>query len=168
MKNSTLPELRPLGLSFAPVLRPLGRRFCQSRSDLKVGVPKTLHFLLIISALTIIGCETKPYRQGQELYEGYCANCHMEDGSGLRGLIPPLAGADYLKNNVGALPCLIKKGMKGAITVNGKTYEGEMPPAEHLTEFEITNIINYINTAWGNNLPIVKHESVKAKLMECD
>ena len=30
---------------------------------------------------------------GQRLYTTHCANCHMDNGQGLRQLIPPLAGA---------------------------------------------------------------------------
>ncbi len=42
----------------------------------------------------IYSCKETPFQQGKILYEYYCANCHMEDGSGLEGLIPPVAGAD--------------------------------------------------------------------------
>jgi hypothetical protein len=52
--------------------------------------------------------------------------------------------------------------------VNGKTYSNEMPGIEKLTEFEITNIINYIHTSWGNNLPIVKHPQVQEWLKPCE
>ena len=111
--------------------------------------------------------EKNPYIQGKIMYENFCENCHMEDGSGLVEVIPPLAGADYLKNNPNLLPCIIRNGMNGELQVNGKTYNTEMPGTPQLTEFEITNIINYINTAWGNNYPIVKHLDVRNSLENC-
>ncbi len=91
----------------------------------------------------------------------------MDDGTGLVGVIPPLAGADYVRDNVDKLPCIIRKGMKGEVVVNGWTYRGEMLPNTQLTDFEITNIINYINTAWGNDYEIVKHDMVRTALENC-
>jgi hypothetical protein len=91
----------------------------------------------------------------------------MDDGTGLAGVIPPLAEADFLVKNQDQLPCIIRKGIKGELIVNGRIYNTEMPGTTALTEFEITNIINYMNTAWGNGLGIVKHESVRNLLKTC-
>ena len=91
----------------------------------------------------------------------------MDDGSGLVDVIPPLAGSDYLILNVDKLPCLIRNGIVGEMVVNGRTYNTEMPGVPQLTEFEITNVINYINTSWGNDFEIVKHLDVRKALGEC-
>ena len=92
----------------------------------------------------------------------------MDDGSGLAGVIPPLAGSDYLGQHSEQLPCIIRKGIKGDITVNGRKFSTEMTGVPQLTEFEITNVINYINTAWGNDFEIVKHLVVRKALEECE
>ena len=92
----------------------------------------------------------------------------MEDGSGLVEVIPPLAGSDYLIKYPEKLPCMIRYGISGKMEVNGKTYNTEMPGAPQLTEFEITNVINYVNTAWGNNYPIAKHLEIRAALEKCE
>lgn len=128
---------------------------------------RLIAFLFAIQ-LVGIGCETYPYQQGKILYTNFCENCHMADGSGLKGLIPPLAGADYLSKYPEQVPCIIRNGIKGKLEVNGVTYETEMAGIEKLTEFEITNIINYIHTSWGNDLPIVEHLQVREWLKPCD
>lgn len=122
-----------------------------------------------VIALSCLSChqETR-FPKGKAMYTQFCENCHMEDGTGLVGIIPPLAGADYLKNNPNMVPCIIHRGIGGEMTVNGKVYRTVMPGQPQLGEFEVTNIINYINTAWDNNLPTVKHEEVRALLLECD
>jgi len=120
-----------------------------------------------VSILCFASCETYPYQQGKILYTNFCENCHMADGTGLVGVIPPLAGADYLAINGEAVPCIIRNGIKGELVVNGKTYSTEMAGIERLTEFEITNIINYIHTSWGNDLPIVEHLQVREWLNPC-
>ena len=130
---------------------------------------KNSSFLLILGAVVCLaGCETYPYQQGKILYTNFCENCHMADGSGLQALIPPLAGADYLAKNTSAIPCIIRNGIKGEMTVNGTVYNTEMAGIERLTEFEITNIINYIHTSWGNDLPIVEHLQVREWLKPCE
>lgn len=121
-------------------------------------------FLLFLSTFA---CQSQPYKQGEILYNNFCANCHMEDGSGLKGNIPPLAQADYVRDNPLATACIVRRGMTGEIVVNGVTYNQPMAAIRELSEFEITNVINYINHAWGNDYGVVKLEDVRAELEAC-
>ena len=92
----------------------------------------------------------------------------MENGEGLRGLIPPLAKADYLSKSRGDIPCSIRKGLKGKIIVNGVEYgQQEMLAISKLSEFEIANILNYIGTSWGNNEKLWTADEVRAGLDKC-
>ena len=122
--------------------------------------------IFILMAFTT-SCKQETYKQGKILYQNFCANCHMEDGTGLPGIIPPLAGADYVRDNQRLLPCLIRHGVQKPLTVNGKVYTTPMEGVPKLTEFEITNVINYINTSWGNDYGIVKHPDVRLLLEDC-
>ncbi len=124
-------------------------------------------FSLATALFMLSSCEEHPYNHGKILYQNFCSNCHMDDGKGLINIIPPLAGADFLANHPEKLPCIIYQGMSGKVTVNGKIYNTEMPGSPKLTEFEITNVINYINNAWGNDYGVVKHLSVREALKEC-
>lgn len=100
---------------------------------------------------TLTQCFTDKQNQGQKLYVQHCQSCHMEDGSGLRGLIPPLANADYLQTHRDELACLIRNGADGPMVVNGIEYNKEMPGVHTLRKDEITNLLNYIQTNFGNN-----------------
>jgi mono/diheme cytochrome c family protein len=113
-------------------------------------------------------CDQTTYKQGELLYVKFCSNCHAEDGKGLKALIPPLAGADYLKQNQGELACIIKYGISSKIKVNGVEFEQPMPGVPQLSDFEITNIINYINQAWGNDYGYVKIANARKSLKSCD
>ncbi len=125
---------------------------------------------LIISfyLIALQACHDTPYNHGKIMYENFCANCHMEDGSGLEQVIPPLAGADYLLKHKDEIACIIRYGQKGEIIVNGQTYNQEMTASPQLTDNEITNIINYINSAWGNNYGYTKITEVKESLKSCE
>ena len=124
-----------------------------------------INLVLIFIALS---CQQEPYQQGKNLYVQHCENCHMADGTGLGGNIPPLAGADYLKEKPGIVSCIIRYGMEGEVLVNGTTYDEPMPGVETLSEFQIANIINYINHAWGNNYGFVKVEDIRTQLENCN
>jgi mono/diheme cytochrome c family protein len=81
---------------------------------------------------------------GYQLYEKNCSNCHQTDGSGLAKLYPPLANADFIKNNLNMLDSIIKYGQKGAIMVNGIEYNMAMPASKNLSDFEIKQIRSYV------------------------
>ena len=118
-------------------------------------------------AIALLSCESKPFRQGEILYLNFCANCHIEDGSGLAGNIPPLAGADFVAQNQEQLACIIRYGLEGSVMVNGLTYQNPMAGIPQLSEFEIANIINYINQAWGNDYGYLPLKTIRESLEEC-
>ena len=106
---------------------------------------------LAIALCALPRCGKTSHSQGHVLYDTHCANCHMEEGTGLRQLIPPLAGSDYLRDQPARVVNGIVHGMEGPLIVNGVTYNQPMPGNTELSEFQIVNIVNYINQAWGND-----------------
>jgi len=122
--------------------------------------------LVFCLGLLLASCGTNNYRQGESLYKAQCANCHMDDGTGLAKLIPPLVNSNFLKENQDLIPCIIRHGLSGDITVNGTVYHQEMPGQKY-TEFQINNIINYINSAWGNDYPSVIITQTNDRLEKC-
>lgn len=91
----------------------------------------------------------------------------MTDGTGLEGNIPPLARADYLAKNPDKLACIIRYGLEEEIKVNGRTYNQPMAGISQLSDVEITNIINYINQAWGNELGYYPNSKTTEALENC-
>lgn len=120
-----------------------------------------------VALTTLTQCFTSKKDEGKRLYEQHCQSCHMEDGSGLKGLIPPLAEADYLQEHRNQLPCIIRQGMQGSIIVNGVEYNKEMPGVEGLREDHITNLLNYIQTNFGNNNQRYTMPEVEQLLQSC-
>ena len=122
-------------------------------------------FLGLLAVLVLLATCGKTERlQGHALYDQHCANCHMEEGEGLRQLIPPLAGSDYLRDNPEASIRGIRYGMEGPMVVNGVTYNQPMPGNKELTAIQIVNIMNYVNNAWGNDYGTVSVGDARAWL----
>ncbi|MCC9136887.1 c-type cytochrome [Pontibacter silvestris] len=116
---------------------------------------------------TLTQCFTEKQNQGQRLYTANCASCHMEDGTGLRGVIPPLAQSDYIQKHRTQLPCLVRHGINRPIVVNGQEYNQEMPGVEALRADEMTNLLNYIQTNFGNSNERYTMQQVAELLDRC-
>jgi hypothetical protein len=91
----------------------------------------------------------------------------MEDGSGLVKVNPPLANSDYLRDHQAEIACIIRNGQYDSIVVNGIYYYQEMIAFPKLSDVEITNVINYINHAWGNDYGERTITEVKSYLAPC-
>ena len=106
------------------------------------------------------------WTQGRILYKKHCIGCHQNDGDGMAQLIPPLAGADYLKNKEQVI-CVIRHGQQGPVTVNGIEYNGNMPASPQLRPLEVAEIATYILNAWGNKGSFVHVQEAEAVLQNC-
>lgn len=121
----------------------------------------------VLVLATLSQCFTRRESEGQQLYLQQCASCHMDDGSGLRGLIPPLAGSDYLTRHRDQLACVIRYGQQGEVVVNGRSYNKPMPGNTKLTEVHLVNLLNYIQSNFGNNNKPFTVQEVKQALQRC-
>jgi mono/diheme cytochrome c family protein len=132
---------------------------------------KFVFLMFVTSILALSNCnnDDNVYKQGKVIYTRMCANCHQEQGEGVRGLIPPLAKSDYLAAHRSELSCLIRHGQKGTILVNGVSYgTQEMVGIPDFTEFEMANILNYVSTSWGNTEKLWTVDEVREALKNCN
>jgi mono/diheme cytochrome c family protein len=87
---------------------------------------------------------------GAAAFNENCSSCHQENGEGVPGQFPPLAGNPdlFLARDFPVKVAL--NGLEGAIEVKGEAYQATMPPFGHLDDAHIAAIVNYIRSAWGN------------------
>lgn len=97
---------------------------------------------------------------GEGVYKENCMACHQENGQGVPHAFPPLAKADYLKDEKLVIKA-ITGGLQGKITVNGVDYNGVMP-AWDLNDEDVANVMTYIYNSWGNASREVKPDDVSA------
>jgi Cytochrome c, mono- and diheme variants len=127
-----------------------------------------LLFAAAILSVSLLSLQQKPkfdlkasIARGSEVYIAQCITCHMEQGEGIDDLYPPLAKSDYLMADKKRSIRQILFGVSGEMTVNGKTYNGEMPGFD-LTDQEVSDVLNYIRNTWGNKGEAVTPEEVSA------
>ncbi len=138
---------------------------------MKFGI---IAFLLAIIGSIVYSCQSEDkiefmryYSAGQALYKTHCQNCHGQNGEGLAALIPPLTDTEYLKQHRKQLACYLKNGLKLPILVNGKAYNGEMPPA-NLAPVEIAQVLTYVQNSFGNKANVHNIDQVNAELGKCE
>ena len=97
--------------------------------------------------------QEKPLKQsildGEEIYQDFCLQCHLDTGKGVSGVFPPLVESDYLMNNIDLSIRGVKYGLSGPIIVNGEEYDAVMQN-QGLDNEEIADVMNYILNSWGN------------------
>jgi nitrite reductase (NO-forming) len=97
---------------------------------------------------------------GNQLYVKHCLQCHQNDGKGVRGMFPPLAGNDKIKGPPTDIIRFVLFGLEGPLTVNERDYNQPMPPQAYLTDQQIADILTYIRSSWGNQAPKVTASDV--------
>jgi mono/diheme cytochrome c family protein len=129
--------------------------------------------IVLVAILLIVACQSdesiefkRYYSSGALVYQQHCQNCHGANGEGLSALIPPLSDSAYLRKNLRVLPCYIKNGLKGQITVKRKTFEDAMP-SNDLSPVEIAQVLTYIGNSFGNKLNTIDEQSVQKNLSAC-
>jgi mono/diheme cytochrome c family protein len=129
--------------------------------------------ILAVIILMIVSCQSEEniefkryYSSGAMVYQNHCQNCHGNNGEGLSALIPPLTDSLYLKNNRNALACYITSGLKGQISINGKSFDDAMP-ANDLSPLEVAQVLTYIGNSFSNKLSTINEQQVQADLKNC-
>lgn len=113
-------------------------------------------YLLLLSSVLFFSAEIQDpelkasIERGRDVYNDFCITCHLGNGEGSKGIIPPLAKSDYLLNNRKESIRAVKYGQQGKIKVNGVEYNGIMAN-QQLTVEEIADVMNYILNSWGNS-----------------
>lgn len=91
-----------------------------------------------------------------------CVTCHQQNGEGVPGAFPPLAGSELVNGAPERLAALLLHGLNGPLEVKGTTYNGEMPEwGSKLKDDQIAAVLTYIRASFGNNAPPVSPDLVK-------
>jgi mono/diheme cytochrome c family protein len=101
-------------------------------------------------------------QKGQEVY-GRCIACHQQNGAGVPGAFPPLAGSEWITGPVARPIAIVLHGLQGELTVKGTTYNGMMlayGTGVAMTDEEIAAVLTYVRSSFGNSASAVTVEEV--------
>lgn len=93
---------------------------------------------------------------GAKLYEKQCAQCHGEQGQGVPGAYPPLAGnrAVTMPQTVNLVQIVLNGGYAPATAGNPRPF-GMPPFVLELSDSDIAALLTYIRQSWGNEASVV-------------
>lgn len=90
---------------------------------------------------------------GSAVYARICAACHQQNGQGVPGAFPPLAGSEWVKGDPLIPILIVLNGLAGSIEVKGVTYNNIMPAwGSQLSSEEIAGVLTYVRNSWGNEV----------------
>jgi cbb3-type cytochrome c oxidase subunit III len=97
---------------------------------------------------------------GAAVFNTNCASCHQADGKG-GATAPALAGNALVTGTASKVIHIVKDGLTGSVSVNGKTYNGMMPAWKGvISNDDIAAVITYIRSSWGNKASAVTSAQV--------
>lgn len=103
---------------------------------------------------------------GKRVFNQNCAVCHQNTGLGVAGQFPPLAGSEWVIGGdwVGDnhIVKVLLFGMQGVVQVKGGSYNNAMPAWNQLKDEQISAVLTYIRSEWGNNAAPITTEYVKS------
>lgn len=106
--------------------------------------------------------QQKQFAFGKDLFAASCAACHQLTGLGMEGLAPPLADSEWVLGPPERLARIVLHGVRGPLSVKGKTYEMEMPSLAVFDDEQIASVLTYIRREWEHGASPVSAETVKA------
>jgi mono/diheme cytochrome c family protein len=106
--------------------------------------------------------QQKQFETGRDLFASSCAACHQPHGLGQEGLAPPLADSEWALGSEQRLIRIALNGVRGPISVKGRTYELEMPGLGIFPDDQLAAILTYIRREWGHGADPITTDAVKA------
>lgn len=116
--------------------------------------------LFLLAVVSVRSADEAQIQRGRALYMANCLICHQVSGLGTPGVFPPLAKSDYLANERKRSILGVLEGVSGPITVNGRKYNGTMPPV-NLKDQEVADVFTFVLNSWGNPGGSVTADEVK-------
>ncbi len=107
---------------------------------------------------------------GKKNFELVCATCHQANGQGVAGVYPPLAGSEWATGSEERVIRIVLYGLKGPLTVEGKTYNAAAMPAigkvagsgYNWSDDKIAAVLTYVRASFGNIAGAITPEQVAA------
>jgi mono/diheme cytochrome c family protein len=111
-----------------------------------------------------------PHDFGKMLFHsgGACVTCHQENGQGVSGIYPPLAGSEWAQGSTDRVIRIVLFGLQGPVHVRGSDFNAAVMPAFGSTgtfgwsDEKIAAVLTYVRSEWGNKAAAITPAQVTA------
>lgn len=114
------------------------------------------------SAAPVATASNVSMEKGQEIF-ARCVTCHQQNGEGVPGAFPPLAGSEWVTGPVSRPIAILMHGLQGEITVKGTKYNSMMlayGTGAQMTDEEVASVLTYVRASFGNSASAVTVDDV--------
>jgi len=97
-----------------------------------------------------------PSERGATLYHDHCVACHGEQGRGVPGAYPALAGgrAATMRSPANLVHVVLEGGFPPTTAGNPRPF-GMPPFATRLSDADVAELLSFVRESWGNRAPAV-------------
>jgi mono/diheme cytochrome c family protein len=136
-------------------------------------VPRNVLPILVLGALA--ACSAKApvtsatpgmadaAQAGQRIYSGSCVPCHQQNGTGIPGVYPSLAGSPVVVGDPTDLALWVIKGQRPASMPQGR-YATQMLQFGWMKPADAAALFTYLRSNFGNSAPPVDGATVATAL----
>ena len=97
------------------------------------------HRLVALALVAGAAVPTVALADGKSLFNDNCSACHQTTGKGVKGAFPALAGDPFVQGDAAPLTATVLSGRAG------------MPAfKDDINDADLSAILTYIRTSWGN------------------
>lgn len=104
-----------------------------------------------------------PMAEGKKQF-ATCVACHQQNGQGIPGTFPPLAGSEWVNGSEERVIRIVLSGLSGPVKVAGGSYNNAMPafgPGGYgWSDDKIAYVLTYVRQSWGNTGAAITPEKV--------
>jgi mono/diheme cytochrome c family protein len=100
---------------------------------------------------------------GQRIYSGSCVPCHQQNGTGIPGVYPSLAGSPVVVGDPTDLALWVIKGQRPASMPQGR-YATQMLQFGWMKPADAAALFTYLRSNFGNSAPPVDGATVATAL----
>lgn len=95
-------------------------------------------------------------KNGAQLYQKHCEQCHGQQGEGLEDAYPALRGSSavFMRTPVNLIQSVLYGGFSVTTQAQPKPY-GMPPFVLTLSDRDIADVLTYVRQSWGNQAPVV-------------
>jgi mono/diheme cytochrome c family protein len=114
-------------------------------------------------AATVAGGATPSVDVGERIYDGNCVPCHQQNGMGIPGVYPSLAGSPVVRGDPAELALWVLKGQRPASMPVGR-YPTQMLQFGWMKPADAAALFSYLRANFGNSAPPVAAGAVAKAL----
>lgn len=114
-------------------------------------------------AATAAGRAASATDVGERIYNGNCVPCHQQNGVGIPGVYPSLAGSPVVRGDPKELALWVIKGQRPASMPAGR-YSTQMLQFGWMKPADAAALFSYVRSSFGNSAPPVDAAAVAQAL----